>query len=215
MLMRSIEVGHEERVKNRHKTVDSEGLVKEVFVLNIDEELPADNEHLVARLHREEVGGLQRLLDPRIQEGRKADEREALVELLEERRGVGVCEALGQGTLRESPGGRRVADGCDRCLGVLRKKDTNLVLWRQNARKSSLDGTKRSSQNVRRGEECVEGVALIGERAVEIVEREHPRNDALECGVCVVVGCGRVVERRDVAGDFGEDASPERGQLEK
>ena len=68
--------------------------------------------------------------------------------------------------------------------------------------------------DVRRGEERVEGVALLGEHLVEAVEREHPRDGALERGAGVVVSRGRAGERRGVAGDSGEDALPERRQLE-
>ena len=128
----------------------------------------------------------------------------------------GVCEALGEirrGNFQEAVD---VADGCDGCLGVLRKKDTNLVLLRQNARKSSLDGTKRSSQDVRRSEECVEKSFCSVSTWWKRSKANIIGTAALERGVCVVVvGWGRAVEQRDVAGDSGEDASPERGQLGK
>ena len=68
---------------------------------------------------------------------------------------------------------------------------------------------------VRRGEERVEEVAVLSEHLVEAVESGHPRDGALERGAGVVVRRGRAGERRSVAGHSGEDALPERRQLEK
>ena len=66
--------------------VHGERLREEALVFdNNIEELPKDDERVVVGLRAVEVGGLGRFLEDRVQEVWEADEREALVELLEGR----------------------------------------------------------------------------------------------------------------------------------
>ena len=80
------------------------------------EELPEDDQLVLAGRGAEEVCSAERLLENRVGEERETDEREALVELLGERRGVGrgIGEALAEvrrGELLEAVDVADVGDG--------------------------------------------------------------------------------------------------------
>ena len=79
----------EEPAEHRDVAVEGERLREEALVLDDDVELPDDDKHVVIGLCAEEVCGPQPLLEHRVEELREARQGEALIELLQERGGLG------------------------------------------------------------------------------------------------------------------------------
>ena len=173
-------VRREERVEHRDEAVEGEGPSEEALVLDDDvEELPEDDERVVVGLGAEEVCGPERLLENRVGEVREACDGRALVELLEERRGVGrgVGEALTEvprGELREAVDVADVGDGL--LVRLDGEMDEHGAAEEEREEELADRDEEVEPGDVRRGEECFKGVALLGEDAVEAVEREHPRD---------------------------------------
>ena len=124
---------------------------------------------------------------------------------------VGVGEALAKERSGKFGDAEDVRDGGDRRHDGEAYK---LRVVEEECEEELARDEEDEPAEVRRGEERGEGVAVLGEHRVEAVEREHPRDGALERGAGVVVGRGRAGERLGVAGDSVEDALPERRQLE-